>query len=752
MRFDKGNGLFGVLLVGLLASACGGGDKAALPPAPPAAPPPDQGKPAAAIDKSDPRAQQPTQARPLTNDEGMWLLNDFPAERLGALHGFTPTKEWLDHVRLSAARLGGFCSGSFVSPNGLVMTNHHCAARCIEQLSTAKKDYVAHGFYAKSEKDEVKCPEIEINQLVSITDVTDRVLGATKGLTGAKFNEANKGEQSKIEKECSASDDLRCDVVTLYRGGRYHLYKYQRFQDVRLTFAPEFASAFFGGDPDNFMFPRYDLDVTFLRVYKDNKPLSGGHYFKWSESGAKEGDLTFVAGHPAKTNRDLTLAEFEYLRDVDLPTKLLRLSEWRGLLTEFQTKGAEQKRIASGKLFGIENSLKATKGRVEALRDVDVFGKKVATEKELRAKVESDPAMKNAFGGAWDAIAESEKKMHNIATRYALLEQGYGFWSDLFEHARRLVRAGTELAKPNEQRLREFVDSQKPVLNMRVTSTAPIYEELDTTMLTHALTSMRAELGADDPVVRKVLGKDSPREVAQRLVKGTKLRDPKVRKALFDGGEAAVNASKDPMIEFARLVEPEARAVRKTYEDEVEAVVKKNAELIAKARFSIYGTSVYPDATATLRLSFGQVRGWEEQGKKVTPMTTLGGAFDRATGKDPFALPKSWIDNKAKLDLSTPFNFSTTNDIIGGNSGSPVVNKDGDVVGLIFDGNIHSLGGDYGFDEVKNRAVAVHSAAILEALGKIYGADRIVRELRPRGAKAQAPAGGGGARSAPAAP
>jgi V8-like Glu-specific endopeptidase/molybdenum-dependent DNA-binding transcriptional regulator ModE len=660
----------------------------------------------------------------------MWLLNDFPSERLGKLHGFSPSQEWLDHVRMSAARVGAGCSGSFVSPNGLVMTNHHCAARCIEQLSSAKKDFVTSGFYAKTEKDEVKCPEMEIDQLVSITDVTDRVLGATKGLSGAKFNEANKGEQSKIEKECAKSDDVRCDVVTLYRGGRYNLYKYQRHQDVRLAFAPEFASAFFGGDPDNFNFPRYNLDVTFLRVYKDNKPVTGGQFFKWSQSGAKEGDLTFVAGHPFRTSRDITVAEFEFLRDVELPAKLLRLSEWRGLLTEFQTKGAEQKRMAAGRLFGIENSLKGTKGRVEALKDPEVFGKKVATEKELRAKVEADSAMKVAYGGAWEAIAEAEKKMRNIQSRYVMIEQGAGFWSDLFEHARRLVRASTEFAKPNEQRLREYVDSQKPTLTQKVTSTAPIYDEFEILTLTAALTGMRAELGPDDALVRKVFGKESPRELATRLVKGSKLRDPKVRKALFDGGETAVNASKDAMIEFARLVEPDARAMRKSYEDDIESVVKKNAELIAKARFQVYGTSIYPDATGTLRLSFGQVRGWEEAGRKVTPLTTLGGAFDRATGKDPFALPKSWIDNKAKLDLSTPFNFSTTNDIIGGNSGSPVVDKEGQIVGLVFDGNIHSLGGDYAYDGKDNRAVAVHSAALLETLDKIYNASRIAGEIK----------------------
>jgi hypothetical protein len=731
MTFDKANGLYGFILFGLLAGACGGGEKAALPPAPPASPPPDPGSPAAAVDKSGPRSSPPPSgARPLTSDEGMWLLNDFPSQALGKLHGFSPSPEWLDQVRLAAARVGAGCSGSFVSPNGLVMTNHHCASRCIEQLSTAKKDFVASGFYAKSEKDELKCPEMEVNQLVSITDVTDRVLAATKGLVGARFNEANKAEQSKIEKECAKSDDVRCDVVTLYRGGRYNLYKYQRYQDVRLAFAPEFASAFFGGDPDNFNFPRYNLDVTFLRVYKDNKSLSGGHYFKWSPAGAKEGDLTFVAGHPHQTSRGITVAEFEFLRDVELPAKLLRLSEWRGLLTEFQTKGAEQKRMAATRLFYIENSVKGTKGRVEALRDPEVFGKKVAAEKELKAKVEADPAMKEAYGGAWDAIAEAEKKLRNIEARYVMLEKEQGFWSDLFEHARKLVRAGTELAKPNEQRLREYVDSRKPALIQKVTSTAPIYDELEILTMTAALTGMRAELGPDDAFVRKVLGKDTPRELATRLVKGSKLRDPKVRKALFDGGEAAVSASKDSMIEFARLVEPESRAVRKTYEDDVEAVVKKNAELIAKARFQVYGTSVYPDATATLRLSFGQVRGWEEAGRKVTPVTTLGGAFDRATGKDPFALPKSWIDNKAKLDLSTPLNFSTTNDIIGGNSGSPVIDREGRIVGLVFDGNIHSLGGDYAYDGKDNRAVSVHSAALLETLSNIYNASRIVDEIK----------------------
>jgi len=727
MANRKNQRLFGWTL-GLYLAGCGG-ETALRPAPPPPLPPPDSvGKTAATT--AGPAATGPAVPPPLTSDEGMWLLNDFPSDRLARLHGFRPTQEWLDHVRLSAVRLAGGCSGSFVSPNGLVMTNHHCAASCIEQLSTAKRDYVATGFHARSEKDEVKCPEIEINQLVAITDVSDRMAAATRALEGARYNEANKAEQSKIEKECATSDDLRCDVVTLYHGGRYHLYKYERYQDVRLVFAPEFATAFFGGDPDNFMFPRYDLDISFVRVYKDKKPLDAQHYFKWSPAGAKEGDLTFVAGHPWGTSRELTVAELEYLRDVAIPERLLRLSEQRGLLTEFRTRGPEPKRIAAASLFKVENSLKAVKGRVATLRDPEVFGAKVAAEKELRARVLADPAMKQNYGGAWDAIREAEKRLRTLVKPYLLLEQEVAFWSDSFDHGRRIVRAGSEFAKPNELRLREFADSQKPAITQKVLSTAPIYDEFEILTLTYSLTHLRETLGADDPFVKKVLGKDSPRELATRLVKGTRLKDLKLRKALYEGGTAAVEASKDPMIEFVRLIDPDARAVRKSYEDEVEAVVKKNAELIAKARFQIYGTSVYPDATSTLRLSFGQVRGWEEDGKPVVPVTTFGGAFDRATGRDPFALPESWTAKKAKLDLAVPLNFCTTNDIIGGNSGSPIIDREARLVGIIFDTNIHGLGGDYLYDPKNNRSVGVHSAGIVEALDKIYGATRIVNELK----------------------
>jgi V8-like Glu-specific endopeptidase len=665
-------------------------------------------------------------------DEGMWTFNNFPKEKVKQKFGFKPDDKWLDHVRLSSARLAGGCSASFVSESGLVMTNHHCAHQCIQQLSTAKKDFVKSGFYAHSAADEVKCPEIEVNQLAEITDVTDRMRKVTAGLEGQKYNDAEKGEMSRIEKECQKSDRERCDVVSLYRGGLYNLYKYRRFQDVRLVFAPEFAIAFFGGDPDNFMFPRYDLDVSFLRVYEDGKPAHMDHFFKWSPAGVKEGDLTFVSGNPGRTSRQMTIAQLEYQRDVAIPESLMRLAELRGLLTEFQRRGPEQKRISNDELFGVENSYKAWKGREQALLDKTFFASKVADENALRAKVNKDPAKKKKYGGAWDAIARAQAELKKIHTPLAYLEQGRGFTGDLFHIAKTLVRGAEEREKPNDKRFRELRDSALPEVTQHLFSTAPIYDELEIEWLSFSLGKLREELGPDDPFVRKVLGKESPEEMAARLVKGTKLKDVALRRQLWDGGRAAVEASRDPLILLARQIDPDARAIRKKFDDEIEPVLKKNGELLAKARFEIYGTGDYPDATFTARLSYGQVKGWEQNGKMVPPLTTIEGAFQRATGRPPFELPASWLNAKSKLDLSTPLNFCSTNDIIGGNSGSPVVDRDAEIVGLIFDGNILSLGGDYGFDPAFNRAVAVHSAALVEALAKIYGADRIVDELRPK--------------------
>jgi hypothetical protein len=676
-------------------------------------------------------------AAPALADEGMWTYNNFPSAKVKEKYGFEPTQQWLDKVRLSSARLAGGCSASFVSPNGLVMTNHHCARGCIEQLSTAKKDYIANGFYAKTQAEETQCPAMEINQLESITDVTETLNKATQGMSGKQYADTLKAKMSELEQQCSAGDaKVRCDLVTLYQGGKYNLYKYRRFQDVRLVMAPEHAIAFFGGDPDNFEFPRYDLDVTFLRIYQDGKPVNTqDNYFKWSENGAKEGELTFVSGNPGRTSRGLTIAELETQRDLVLPKTLMYLSEIRGMLAEFQKRGPEQKRISNNMLFGVENGLKASKGRHEALLDKKFFAQKVAAEQELRKKVEANPEMKKKYGAAWDEIAKAQEQFANIRKELSFMEQGMGLSSSTFSIARTLVRAAEELPKENGQRLREFSQAGLPALKAQLLSPAPIYPELEIARLSFGLTKMREELGSDHPFVKKVLGKESPEKLAARVIKGSKLRDVKVRQALFDGGKAAVDASKDPMIELAKLVDGDGRAVRKNYEENIEAVIRKNSELIAKAKFEVYGTNTYPDATFSPRVSYGSVKGYMEDGKKVEPITQMAGTFERHTGEDPFALPKSWLKAQNILDGKKGMNFVTTNDIIGGNSGSPMINKEGEIVGLVFDGNIQSLGGEYGFDESVNRTVSVHSDAIIESLQKIYGATRVLEELRPGSTK-----------------
>jgi hypothetical protein len=667
---------------------------------------------------------------PASADEGMWTYDNFPRQLLEQRHGVKVDDAWLEHVRLSSARLARGCSGSFVSPQGLVMTNHHCAHECIEQVSTKDNDRVKSGFLAATLADEPKCPGAEINQLVGITDVTARVRAATKGLTGQRYNDAEKAETARIEKECATSDAVRCDVVSLYRGGVYSLYRYRRFQDVRLVFAPEFAIAFFGGDPDNFNFPRFDLDVSFLRVYEDGKPAKLDHFLLWSKAGTKEGDATFVSGHPGGTSRQLTVAQLTYARDVALPARLLRLAELRGVLTEYQRRGAEQQRHSNHVLFSVENSFKAMRGRHAALLDAAFFAKLTADEAALRSRVDGDPSLRKEFGGAWAQIAKAQARAGELRKEYAFMEGPSAFMSDLFDHARTLLRAGDERPKPLATRFREFRDSAIPAVKQRLLSPAPIHTELEVTTLTFSLTKLREELGADHPFVKKVLGRDAPEDLAARLVKGSTLIDAKERERLWEGGRAAVAASKDPMIALARLIDGEARRARKTFEDEVEAPLKQGEELLARARFAALGTSVYPDATFTLRLSFGKVAGWEENGRRVAPYTTLGGAFDRATGRPPFELPPSWLGARKRLNLKTSFNLVTTNDIIGGNSGSPVVNARGEVVGLIFDGNLPSLGGDYGFDERVNRAVSVDSRAIVEALRKVYDAGRLADELR----------------------
>lgn len=662
-------------------------------------------------------------------DEGMWTYNDFPAASVKAKYGFEPSKPWLDRLRLASVRIAGGCSASVVSPRGLVLTNHHCVRGCVEaQSGLLKKDFIRDGFLAKSDGEELRCDTFELNQLVEITDVTKRVVAATAGVATERFNEAQRAIFATIEKECATSDELRCDVVTLFRGGRYDLYRYRRFQDIRLVFAPEESIAFFGGDPDNFTFPRYNLDVGLLRIYgKDGKPMPMEHTLGWSVAAPREGELTFVSGNPGGTSRLLTVAQLIDARDGWLPRSIGRLSEVRGWVSQYQLRGPEQKRHSNDLLFGVENSLKAMKGRHAALADARFLAQRIAEEEAFRAKVNASPEWKKQAGWTWDTIAAGVAKGQTYRREHAALERGP--MSELFSIARTLVRAADELPKPNAERLPEFADARLPQLRQHLASKEPIYKELEIERLAFSFVKMREDLGVDHPVVREVFGRRDLRTWAKALVGGTSLEKPQARKALFDGGKAAVQASKDPLIALAVALDAPARAIRKRFEDEVESPIKQSAELIAKARFAMYGTNTYPDATFTLRLSYGAVRGYEEDGRRVAPFTTFAGAYARETGAPPFDLPRRWLERKAAIDLDRPFNVVTDNDIIGGNSGSPLVNAAGDVVGLVFDGNLQSLGGDYGFDPAVNRTVSVTTAAITEALLKVYDGKRLVDEL-----------------------
>jgi hypothetical protein len=666
---------------------------------------------------------------PAYADEGMWTLNNFPADKVQKAYGFRPDQAWLDRVRLSSVRLAGGCSAAFVSPRGLVQTNHHCARACIQDLSTPTSDLMANGFYAREEKDEAKCPNIEANQLVDISDVTARVTKAVAGRDGRAFVDALKAEKARIARECSGNDDnIRCDVVELYNGGVYNLYKYRRYQDVRLVFAPELSIAFFGGDPDNFEFPRYNLDVSYLRVYSGDRALdSSANFMRYAATDAQPGDLTFTSGHPGSTRRLNTVAELEFQRDVGSPRWLFEASEMRGVVTEFSRKGAEQARIAEGLLFGIENGLKASKGQFFALVDSAIIKDRAAAERTLRARVDADPKLKEQYGRVWDDIrATLDRARQGREERRRTRE---GFNSSLFGLALTLVRYAAEARLPDEKRLPELTDANLPAVRQALFSAAPIYSELEKLMFTFSLTKLREALGPDNPYVRKVLGKKSPAQLAAELVDGTSLADVGVRKRLFEGGQAAIDASNDPMIAFVRSIDADMRAARKENEDIVTAPLTKYSSLLAQAMFKIHGTSSYPDATFTLRISYGAVAGYQQDGKTVAPYTTIAGLYDRATGAEPYKLPDRWIAARPNLNPAQPFNFVTTNDIIGGNSGSPMINRAGEVVGLVFDGNRQSLGGDFGYDGATNRTIAVNVGMLREALTKVYRAERLVREL-----------------------
>jgi hypothetical protein len=662
-------------------------------------------------------------------DEGMWTFDRFPSQNVGVKYGFAPSAAWLKHVRSSVLRIAGGCTASFISPNGLVMTNHHCAVDCIDALSTATHDMVQTGFLAKTEADEVKCANFEIDQLTSISDVTQEMLAATKGLSGDTFTAANRTENAKLQKACATDPSIRCDVVSLYHGGVYDVYKYRRYRDVRMVFAPEFGVAQFGGDPDNFNFPRYDFDLSLLRVYDNNAPASTPDYLRFSPNGSRAGDLVFVAGNPGGTSRELTVSQLTYLRDVALPREIASLAEQRGLLEQYQKLGAEQKRTTNDQLFYLENDYKVLVGQLQALDDPAFFNSLVAEEKTLRAKVAANPSLQRRYGDAWNKMAavQARRRLMSLTATY---KSDGAINSTYFDIAQTLVRLPSEKAKPNAQRLPEFSDAALVTLPDELFDPSPIYPGAEELGLEFYLDDLRRQFGPDDPFVKSALQNMSPADAAHYYVTHTQLGDVAYRKKLYAGGQAAVDASDDAFIQLARRLDPQMRAIRKQYEDEVTNPTRTISEQIAKARFAVEGTSVYPDATFTLRLSYGIVKGFSDDRGVAPPYTTIGGLFNRANGAYPYILPQSWLDAKSSLDLSTPMNLSTTNDIIGGNSGSPLIDRDANIVGLIFDGNIHSLGGDFGYDPILNRSVALDSRAILEGLTHVYHADRIVQEIQ----------------------
>jgi len=661
-------------------------------------------------------------------DEGMWTFNNFPAKKVQEKYGFAPSQSWLDQVRDSSLRIAQGCSASFISPNGLVMTNHHCVVECEEQLSTAQENFVETGFSARTAAEERKCPVLELDQLNQIGDVTAQVKAALAGKTGADANKALRAEEAKLQQSCGTDPDVRCDIVSLYHGGIYNLYHYKRYTDVRLVFAPEFAVAQFGGDPDNFNFPRFDFDIGLLRAYENGKPVASHEYLHWSPNGSKAGELVFVSGNPGGTSRELTISQLEFLRDKSFPFVMPFLAEYRGQLEEFMKQGPEQERAAHEDEFFVANSFKAYDGWQAALLDPAFFATKVEQQQKLRTAVADNPKLAGD-ASAWSNIAEIQHVRAKLYARYEDLD-GYLFRSGLMGDAVDLVRAAEQRTKPNAERLPEYTDQALVTLRQRMAAPVPVHKDLQELTLSYAFTITRRDLGADDPFVRKMLGDESPDQLAHRLISGTHLDDPKVREALYEGGQTAIAASSDPLIRFASSIDPDLLAIRKQYEDQVVAPTRADAERIANARFAVYGTSVDPDATFTLRLSYGTVKGFEDaQGHFVEPYTTIGGLFHHATGAPPFALPKSWLEAKPSLDMETPMNLSTTNDIIGGNSGSPLINSKAEIVGLIFDGNIFSLGGDFGYDAARNRAIAVDSRALLEGLQEVYHLDRIVNEI-----------------------
>jgi hypothetical protein len=662
-------------------------------------------------------------------DDGMWLLNKPPLDALKERHGFTPSGAWLEHVQKASVRFNNGGSGSFASADGLIVTNHHVASDAIHKLSTKERDLLKNGYLARTRAEELPCVDLELNVLMSIEDVTARVnAGVRPDMSPAEALAARDTAKAAIEKESLAATGLRSDIVTLYQGAEYHLYRYKRYTDVRLVWAPEEQAAFFGGDPDNFGYPRYNLDVTLFRAYEDGQPAKVGHFFKWNTAGVKEGDLVFLTGHPGATQRLITLAELEYARDTQAVNALRWLKSREVQLNSYAKAAPENARRAQDELRTIENSRKVWDGRIAGLLDPALLAAKRAEEDALKRFAADRPDLGAA--DAWDKIANAQNEIARIARRNNYLE-AYDLNSDLFAVARKLARAAAERTKPDGERLSEYRDARRPQFELGLFSAKPIHADFEALKIEHFLTLMAMELGANDPAVQAALGGKSPAARAAELVAGTKVGDVAHRRELYQKDAAAFAASGDPMIRAALALDEHARAARRVLEQQAEVKEQAHAR-IAKVRYAKDGGQVSPDATFTLRLSMGTVKGVAAAGAETPYFTKLGGMFERAADRahtPPFNLPESWVAAKDRLKLDTPFNFISTNYSIGGNSGSPVVNRAGEFVGIIFDGNIHTLVWNYAYTDTLARSVSVDVRGIIEAMRTIYGADALVGEL-----------------------
>jgi len=661
----------------------------------------------------------------------MWTFDAPPLDYWRRTYNFAPDQKWLDHVRLASVRLPN-CSASFVSSRGLVMTNHHCARDCTAASSPADSNYIETGFAAATLTDEKKCAGLYVDQLQSIQDVTQRVRAAITGRTPAEQAPQRTAVITQIQTECNQQTQLTCQVVTLYQGGMYSLYRYRRFNDIRLAMAPEGDIAFFGGDPDNFTYPRYDLDITLLRVYENNQPYAPTDYLKWSAAGAGENELVLLVGNPGSSGRLNTLAQMEFLRDVAYPAQLAAYKRALGIYAELERADMSAARRYQNEVFSVANSQKAVTGYRAGLLDTLSMAKKRAFERELRARIAADPKLQAEYGGTWDAIAAGQRELatFNPQLRY----QGFGGNSTLLGMSGQLVRIALESGKPDSTRLAPYRGQGITNMTAALSRNVPIDTAFERRAIAAQLRAAQSELGPNDPFVRLALAGRTPEAAAAALVRGTRVGDPAFRTSLLQGGPAAVAASTDPMIALARDIDPLNRVVT-ARAAALNAIIATNTEKLGRAIFAAYGTALPPDATFTLRISDGVVKSFPSNGTIAPYKTTFYGLYERSAAfddKGDFKLPKRWVERKANLDLATPFNFVSTNDIIGGNSGSPVINRNGEVVGLAFDSNIEGVSNRFVFSTDVGRAVSVHSRGITEALRKMYDGSRIADELQGR--------------------